>query len=60
MSERIAVFGTGYAGLVTGAVFASLGHRVTCVDIDAQRIARLQQGDLPIIENGLPQMVASG
>ena len=54
---KIAVVGTGYVGLVTGAGFAELGHAVTCVDIDPDRIARLRRGETPIHEPGLPEIV---
>ncbi len=56
---RIAVIGTGYVGLVSGACFSEFGVSVTCVDKDAQKIARLQQGDVPIYEPGLDQIVES-
>ena len=47
---RIAVIGTGYVGLVTGACFAETGNDVTCVDIDLAKIDRLRRGELPIYE----------
>jgi UDPglucose 6-dehydrogenase len=56
---RIAVIGTGYVGLVSGACFSEFGVSVTCVDKDAHKIARLQQGEVPIYEPGLDQIVES-
>ncbi|HEY8446606.1 MAG TPA: UDP-glucose/GDP-mannose dehydrogenase family protein [Thermomicrobiales bacterium] len=55
---NLTIFGTGYVGLVTGACFADVGNDVVCVDIDADRIARLQRGEVPIYEPGLSEMIA--
>jgi UDPglucose 6-dehydrogenase len=60
MGSPVTVIGCGYVGLTTGACLAHLGHDVTCADIDADRIARLEQGDLPIVEPGLAHIVAEG
>jgi UDPglucose 6-dehydrogenase len=55
---RIAMIGTGYVGLVSGACFSEFGHHVTCVDVDADKIARVEQGEMPIFEPGLDVLVA--
>jgi len=58
--SRVAVIGTGYVGLTTGACFAHLGHQVVCADIDAEKVERLSRGDVPILEAGLPELVRAG
>ncbi len=59
MSE-VAVIGAGYVGLTTAACLASLGHSVTCADLDEQRVRALAKGEVPILEEGLPALVADG
>ncbi len=56
---RLCIFGTGYVGLVTGACLAEVGHQVVCVDIDATKVAGLEQGVVPIYEPGLTPLVRS-
>jgi UDPglucose 6-dehydrogenase len=56
---RVAMIGTGYVGLVSGACFADFGHEVTCVDKDTDKIAALKRGEVPIYEPGLGDLVAS-
>ncbi|HUP18297.1 MAG TPA: UDP-glucose/GDP-mannose dehydrogenase family protein [Acidimicrobiia bacterium] len=57
--SRISIVGTGYVGLVTGACLASLGHDVTCVDVDVERVDAIRRGVVPFHEPGLDQLVAS-
>ncbi len=54
---RVAMIGSGYVGLVSGACFADFGHVVTCIDNDASKIDRLNQGEIPIFEPGLDRLV---
>ena len=56
---RVAMIGTGYVGLVSGACFADFGHEVVCVDKDAAKIERLERGEIPIFEPGLEDLVAA-
>ena len=56
---RIAIIGTGYVGLVSGACFADFGHQVTCVDKDEGKIAALHRGQIPIYEPGLDALIAT-
>ncbi len=55
---RLAIIGSGYVGLVAAACFAELGHEVTCIDNDGQKIQQLQAGELPIYEEFLPELMA--
>ncbi|WP_300016164.1 UDP-glucose/GDP-mannose dehydrogenase family protein [Pseudonocardia sp.] len=59
-ARRIAVVGTGYVGLTTGACLASLGHRVICADVDEAKVERLQAGEIGIREDGLADLVGEG
>jgi UDPglucose 6-dehydrogenase len=56
---RVAMIGTGYVGLVSGACFADFGHDVICVDKDPSKIERLERGEIPIFEPGLDDLVAA-
>lgn len=55
---KITIFGSGYVGLVTGTCLADVGHEVMCVDVDADKIAQLNRGKVPIYEPGLEPMIA--
>jgi UDP-N-acetyl-D-mannosaminuronate dehydrogenase len=58
--SNIAVIGTGYVGLSSGACFAKLGHKVVCVDVVQAKIDNLNNGIMPIVETGLEALVAEG
>lgn len=58
--SRVGVVGAGYVGLTTAACLAHLGHEVACGDVDVEKLAGLAGGDVPILEDGLPALVAEG
>ena len=60
VGSDVAVVGAGYVGLTTAACLARLGHRVVCADIDEERVEALSRGDVPIVEQGLNELVAEG
>ncbi len=60
LQRKIAVVGTGYVGLTTGACLAALGHHVVCADIDANKVDRLRRGHVDILEPGLDELVNRG
>jgi len=57
---KVGVIGSGYVGLTTAACLAHLGHDVVAADLDPERVGRLNKGDVPILEEGLPRLVAEG
>lgn len=57
-SQHIVVVGTGYVGLTTGVCLAHLGHRVTCTDVDARKVDMLKAGKVPIVEEGLAELMS--
>jgi UDPglucose 6-dehydrogenase len=59
-TSRIGVVGAGYVGLTTAACMASLGHHVVCGDVDVVKLTALSQGEIPILEPGLPELVRAG
>lgn len=54
---KVSILGTGYVGLVTGACLAERGHDVTCIDVDASKVERINRGEPPIFERGLPELL---
>ena len=58
--SRVAVIGAGYVGITTAACFARLGHTVACADVVAEKVDRLNKGDIPILEAGMPELVREG
>jgi UDPglucose 6-dehydrogenase len=58
--SKIAIIGTGYVGLTTGACFAHIGHEVICADVDEEKVERLKRAEIPILEAGLDNLVREG
>ena len=54
---NVTIFGSGYVGLVTGACLAEVGNHVVCMDVDQQKIDRLNNGEIPIYEPGLEELI---
>ena len=57
---KVAIIGTGYVGLPTGAGLASLGHEVTCIDCDQEKVEKLRAGQVTLFEEGLEELLKSG
>ena len=60
MGQKIAVIGTGYVGLTTGACLSHLGHDVVCADVVPEKVDALNRGEIPILEAGLDELVNEG
>ncbi|HMJ75947.1 MAG TPA: NAD(P)-binding domain-containing protein, partial [Iamia sp.] len=60
MGQKIAVIGTGYVGLTTGACLSHLGHDVVCADVIPEKVDALNRGEIPILEAGLDELVHAG
>lgn len=60
MGSKIAIIGTGYVGLTTGACLSHLGHRVVCADVVPEKVESLSRGEVPILEDGLDELVRDG
>ena len=60
MGSNVAIIGTGYVGLTTGACLAHLGHRVVCADVIPEKVEALSRGEVPILEAGLDELVHEG
>ena len=54
---NVTIIGTGYVGLVSAAVLAEIGHDVVCIDVNEEKIQRLRNGECPIFEKGLPELL---
>src|SRR5690606_23350168 len=60
VGSKVAIIGTGYVGLTTGACLAHLGHTVVCADVVPEKVEALSRGEVPILEAGLDELVAEG